>query len=85
LREVRRDVLHLRDATLEFRQVALHGARLHLTRRGRGENPLRGLCHPAARAAAGAGAGAAATLVLALIRRQHLPSQKPFSFYLRSA
>lgn len=85
LREVGRDVLHLGDAALEFRQIALHGARFHLTRRGRGENPLRGFGHSAARAArATAGAGAA-TLMLALIRRQHLPSQKPFSFYLRSA
>jgi len=84
--KVGRDVLHLRDAALELCQVALHGARLHLTRRGRGENPLRGLGHPAATTAAAAstGTGAATTLMLALICRQHLSSQKPFSFYLKS-
>lgn len=83
--KIGRDVLHLRDAALEFRQIALHGARLHLT--GRGENPLRGFGHPATTAAAAAstGTGAATTLMLALICRQHLPSQKSFSFYLRSA
>lgn len=82
LRKVGRHVLHLRNAALEFRQIALHGARFHLTRRGRGEDPLRGLGHPAA--ATTAGTGAATTLALALVCRQHLSSQKPFSFYLRS-
>lgn len=85
LRKISRNVLHLRDAALEFRQIALHGARLHLTRRGRGENPLRGFGHPAARGAAATGTGAAPTLMLALVCRQHLSSQKSFSFYLRFA
>lgn len=80
LRKVGRDVLHLRNAALEFCQIALHGARLHLARRGRGEDPLRGLGHPATTT----GTGAATTLALALVCRQHLSSQKPFSFYLRS-
>lgn len=83
LRKVGRYVLHLRDAAFEFRQIALHGARLHLTRRGRGEDPLRGFGHPAA--ATTTCTSAATTLALTLVCRQHLSSQKPFSFYLRSA
>lgn len=82
LRKIARHVLHLRDAALEFRQIALHGARLHLTRRGRGEDPLRGFGHSTA---ATTSSTSAATLALALVCRQHLSSQKPFSFYLRSA
>lgn len=75
LREVCRNIVfHLWYAALKFPQVALHGACFHLTRRGRGKNPLRGFGHPARTAAA----------ALALVRRQHLPSQKPFTFYLKS-